>query len=85
VGSIAAIVGGAMIPEVIECEECGVYSVVRGYGRMTFTWEKYFDGSILPELQTIRLTIDCPRCGVRAQEYAPAIDRCQTEQEAVER
>jgi hypothetical protein len=68
-----------MLPEAITCEECGGAAKVRGYGRLTFSWETFSHQSQKPVLKTIRLTIDCPECGVRAQEYAPAAGRCVVE------
>jgi DNA-directed RNA polymerase subunit RPC12/RpoP len=57
-----------MLPRVISCEDCGQSALVRGYGRVEYSWRTPDEA----EFKTIRLTIDCPRCGVKLQEYHPA-------------
>jgi hypothetical protein len=53
------------------CEECGKTAVVRGYGRVEFDWDNSGSPSATPHIRAIRLTIDCPICGVRAQDHYP--------------
>jgi len=60
-----------MIPQLVHCEECGKYAVVRGYGRVVYDWDNVALGSETVTIRVINLTIDCPRCGVRVQEYYP--------------
>jgi hypothetical protein len=65
-----------MLPQWVSCEECGEKSVVRGYGRVEFDWgTSSEDGPggrhTTPHLRSIRLTIDCPHCGVNVQDYYP--------------
>ncbi len=57
-----------MLPRMISCEDCGESAHVRGYGRVEYSWRTPAEA----EFKTIRLTIDCPRCGVKVQEHHPA-------------
>jgi hypothetical protein len=69
--------GFVVLPETLECEDCGRAARVRGYGRIEYGWPK--DGQFpassdrlaMLDLIMVRLTIDCPRCGVRVQDYYP--------------
>jgi hypothetical protein len=61
-----------MLPRTISCEECGRTAVVRGYGRVEYDWEPSGSVATTPQIKQIRLTIDCPRCGVIVQEHRPA-------------
>lgn len=60
-----------MLPQSIICEDCGAIAKVRGYGRVEYTPPA---DQNLPtvEFKLIRLTVDCPQCGVKVQEYHPA-------------
>ena len=58
-----------MLPQWVICEECGEKSVVRGYGRVEFDWAN--PGGPPPHLRSVRLTIDCPHCGVNGQDHYP--------------
>lgn len=60
-----------MLPQLVSCEECGEESVVRGYGRVEFDWENPSSPQATPHLRSIRLTVDCPHCGVNVQDYYP--------------
>lgn len=60
-----------MIPRTIYCEECGEEAVVRGYGRVEYDWNQDSDAAATVQIKAVRLTIDCPRCGVRVQEHRP--------------
>ena len=60
-----------MLPQWVSCEECGEKSLVRGYGRVEFDWENVGSPDATPHLRSIRLTIDCPHCGVNVQDYYP--------------
>jgi hypothetical protein len=63
-----------MVPETVYCEECGQISGVRGYGRVEYDWPKTSsDGPVaaIPVISSIRLTIDCPCCGVKTQDFWP--------------
>jgi hypothetical protein len=62
-----------MLPRTVSCEECGKTAVVRGYGRVEYDWQPEA-GSVatIPNIKLIRLTIDCPSCGVIVQEHFPA-------------
>ena len=61
-----------MLPRMISCEECGETAQVRGYGRVEYSWRQTDQSPSNAEFKTIRLTIDCPKCGVRVQDYHPA-------------
>jgi hypothetical protein len=63
-----------MFPRSIKCEDCGQIATVRGYGRVEYRWPKTTNtGSepTTPTIDCVRLTIDCPRCGVKSQEFFP--------------
>jgi DNA-directed RNA polymerase subunit RPC12/RpoP len=60
-----------MLPQTIRCEECGRKAVVRGYGRVEYDWSSASHGVAALNIKAIRLTIDCPKCGVRVQEHRP--------------
>jgi hypothetical protein len=61
-----------MLPQSVSCDECGEKANVRGYGRIEYDWDDTDDPVATPQLRTIRLTVDCPHCGLRAQDYYPA-------------
>jgi hypothetical protein len=63
-----------MVPETVYCEECGQIASVRGYGRVEYEWPKTSsDGLVaaIPVISSIRLTVDCPCCGVKSQDFLP--------------
>jgi hypothetical protein len=63
-----------MIPKTVTCHECGRTANVRGYGRVEYDWPKTVTGgqtATMPLIKSIRLTVDCPRCGVKPQEFHP--------------
>jgi hypothetical protein len=63
-----------MLPRTIICEECGESARVRGYGRVEYDWQDKGAGTPEIQIRTIRLTNDCPTCGVRVQEHRPATE-----------
>ena len=63
-----------MLPQTIACEECGAMAKVRGYGRMEYEWEEYHQVPTTLHIKAIRLTIDCPHCGVYVQDFHPAFE-----------
>ncbi len=63
-----------MVPKAICCDDCGETAVVRSSGRIEYDWPNTTTvGSIatIPTISSIRLTIDCPNCGVKQQEFHP--------------
>jgi len=63
-----------MIPDAVYCEDCGRIAGVRGYGRVEYDWpETTMSGHVaaIPVINLIRLTIDCPNCGVKTQDFWP--------------
>jgi hypothetical protein len=60
------------MPKTVICEECGWTAKVRGYGRVEYAWPENDQCERTLEIIMIRLTIDCPRCGIRTQDYHPA-------------
>ena len=63
-----------MLPRSVICEDCGQIATVRGYGRIEYDWpETTTTGSetTTPTITCVRLTIDCPCCGVKPQEFFP--------------
>jgi hypothetical protein len=63
-----------MFPRIVKCEDCGKIASVRGYGRIEYDWpETTTPGreTTIPTINTIRVTVDCPCCGVKSQDYFP--------------
>jgi hypothetical protein len=63
-----------MFPRNVTCEDCGKLAFVRGYGRIEYDWpENTTPGheTSIPTINCVRLTIDCPHCGVKVQEFYP--------------
>jgi len=60
-----------MLPATIACEDCGSSAKVRGYGRVEYQWQGDGDGLTELHVSSIRLTIDCPICGVTIQDHHP--------------
>lgn len=63
-----------MLPATVQCEDCGQKAIVRGYGRIEYDWPKTINSgneSTTPDISLVRLTIDCPNCGVKSQEFFP--------------
>jgi hypothetical protein len=63
-----------MFPRIVNCEDCGQIASVRGYGRIEYRWpERPNVGreSSTPTIDCIRLTVDCPTCGVKTQDFYP--------------
>jgi hypothetical protein len=61
-----------MLPHLVSCEECGESATVRGFGRVEYDWDQSDHVATTLHIKMVRLTIDCPRCGVRVQEHHPA-------------
>lgn len=74
-----------MLPRTISCEDCGETAIVRAYGRVEYDWDadsgESSAGQVAtrPRIKMVRLTIDCPRCGVKTQEHYPDRDDDLTE------
>ncbi len=60
-----------MLPRTVTCDECGHRAAVRGYGRVEHVWGPNHRVSTVLKIKVVRLTIDCPRCGVITQEHRP--------------
>lgn len=67
-----------MLPRTVTCDNCGVKAFVRAYGRVEYDWcpDEPGSGQIAtkPRIKLIRLTVDCPRCGVLTQDLSPTPD-----------
>jgi len=64
-----------MLPEAVICEECGRVAAVRGSGRVEYDWPKAATNGqapASPTITSIRLTLDCPQCGVKLQDFYPS-------------
>lgn len=61
-----------MLPRSIPCEECGNTALVRGYGRVEYDWNDGGDDTNPLTIRSVRLTIDCPNCGLQTQDHYPA-------------
>jgi len=63
-----------MFPRSVKCDDCGQIATVRGYGRIEYRWPETTNTGpepTTPTIDCVRLTIDCPRCGVKSQEFFP--------------
>jgi endogenous inhibitor of DNA gyrase (YacG/DUF329 family) len=60
-----------MLPHSVTCDECGKEALVRGYGRIEYDWDDTDDPAAMPTIRMMRLTVDCPTCGLRVQEHFP--------------
>ena len=61
-----------MLSRIVSCEECGERAIVRGFGRVKYDWDQTGHAATTLRIKVVRLTIDCPRCGVRVQEHRTA-------------
>jgi transposase len=61
-----------MLPRSVFCDECGENAVVRAYGRVEY--DQPVQVATTLKIKVVRLTIDCPKCGVRVQEHRPDHD-----------
>jgi hypothetical protein len=64
--------GAKMVPKTVLCDECGQAALVRSYGRIEYDWPKTTaDGQVatMPTINSIRVTVDCPLCGVKQLEF----------------
>ena len=62
------------LPISVNCEDCRTPSLVRACGRIEYDWPKTTTparGATIPTLNFARLTIDCPKCGVKVQDFSP--------------
>ena len=62
------------LPVSVACDECRTPSEVRACGRIEYDWPKTTTPArtaTIPTLNFARLTIDCPKCGVRVQDFLP--------------
>jgi hypothetical protein len=63
------------LPKIVGCDECGGKARVRAVGRIEYDWPKtatVAQTATMPLISSARLTVDCPRCGVKTQDYFPA-------------
>src|SRR5215207_3038467 len=63
-----------MFPRTVKCEDCGKIASVCGYGQIAYRWPETTNmghESTIPTIDRVRLTIDCPGCGVKSQEFFP--------------
>ena len=66
-----------MLPQMVLCDDCGKNAPVRGYGRVEYDWDTSGNAPTAIELKRVRLTIDCPLCGIKTQDYELARGLCQ--------
>ena len=63
-----------MVPKAVICKDCGQTAEVHACGRIEYDWPKTTAGgsvATMPIINSIRLTIDCPNCGVKQQDFPP--------------
>jgi rubredoxin len=71
-----------MLPRTVLCDDCREKAYVRAYGRLEYDWGQDDPGGQFatePVVKSVRLTIDCPRCGVKTQDFHPAANTQLTE------
>ena len=56
-----------MVPRKAICAGCGRVATIRAYNRVEYGWQP----SGQWELALVRVTIDCPKCGVNVQVQKP--------------
>ena len=67
-----------MLPTSMQCEDCGQNAIVRGYGQIEYDWPETTtcgSAATTPIISRVRLTIDCPNCGEKKQEFFPGAKR----------
>jgi hypothetical protein len=64
-----------VIPQTVKCDDCSSTAKVRGYGRIEYQWNDDNTSASQVVMKSIRLTIDCPLCGVKPQDHHPAATR----------
>jgi hypothetical protein len=72
-----------MVPKAVICEDCGHTAEVHSCGRIEYDWPKTTAGgsvATMPIINSIRLTIDCPKCGVKQQDFRPDVSLSSTRQ-----
>jgi transcription elongation factor Elf1 len=62
---------GDMLPKSVSCDQCNEQATVRSYGRIEFDWPAADDPTATPKIRSVRLTVDCPHCGLRDQDHNP--------------
>lgn len=60
-----------MLPKSVPCEQCSQPGTVRGYGRIEYDWPDGDDLPAAPTIRSVRLTVDCPHCGLGVQDHYP--------------
>lgn len=70
-----------MLPHFVPCDQCEQQAKVRGYGRIEYDWpdfdapaEEVLGGDnpiATPTIRSVRLTVDCPHCGLSVQDHFP--------------
>lgn len=65
-----------MLPQYVSCDECDQQAKVRGYGRIEYDWPDPGQSDVdaptaTPQVRAVRLTVDCPHCGLRVQDHFP--------------
>src|SRR3954462_11203251 len=66
---------GIKLPQAVSCDDCGRTARVRACGRIEYEWPKTTTAAqtaTMPTLSSARLTIDCPNCGVKTQDFFPS-------------
>ena len=66
-----------MLPRTIACADCGETAAVRAYSHVRFvTLAQRLAGPETP-IASVQLTVDCPRCGMKAQPYSTHDPSCE--------
>jgi hypothetical protein len=63
---------GINLPQFVVCDDCRETARVRACGRIEYDWPETTTGgqtATIPTLTAARLTVDCPNCGVKVQDY----------------
>src|SRR3954470_8056438 len=76
---------GIKLPQAVSCDDCGRTARVRACGRIEYEWPKTKTAAqtaTMPTLSSARLTIDCPSCGVKTQDFFPTADTADNSRQA---
>jgi hypothetical protein len=60
-----------VIPQTVDCDDCGSRANVLGYGRVEYDWGEHDNLPTQVVIKSIRLTINCPLCGLKPQDHHP--------------
>jgi hypothetical protein len=63
-----------MFPRNVQCDDCGQVACVCRFGRIEYDWPQAANPgreTTIPRINCVRLTIECPHCGMKSQDFFP--------------